>query len=378
MYQSGQLVCEDFLCLVQLCTFPVIHRLDLLKRQEGQHTDALEHVCIIDIAPVLIEIVRRSLIRIEPNCAGSGLAHLLALGVEQQSDGHRVRVLAQLAADQLCTAEHVAPLVVAAELHVAAVVLEQVVEVVGLHRHVVELEEAQTLLHALLEALGTEHIINREARADVADKLDVVEVHQPVGVIYHLRLALTEFDEALHLLLEAVAVVLDGLDSHHRAHIGTAGRVADHSGAAADQRDRLVACHLHALHQAERHKVANMQAVRGRIEADVEGCLAVVDHLADLFFVRYLRDQTARFQFVVKLHYSVSCISICLIFMIKRVRIPLRSTLFSAFVYDYHGFTLPVRPRRAVPLRCGVLHPRFPRRRADVQFRLRGVLCPSG
>ena len=35
------------------------------------------------------------------------------------------------------------PLVVAAELHIAAVVLEEVIEVVGLHDHVVELQEAQ-------------------------------------------------------------------------------------------------------------------------------------------------------------------------------------------------------------------------------------------
>ena len=74
-----------------------------------------------------------------------------------------MRVLAQLAANQLGAAEHITPLVVAAELHVAAVVLEQVVEVVGLHGHVVELEEAQTLLHALLEAFGAEHVVDREA-----------------------------------------------------------------------------------------------------------------------------------------------------------------------------------------------------------------------
>ena len=88
-----------------------------------------------------------------------------------------MRILAQLAADQLGAAEHIAPLVVAAELHIAAVVLEQVVEVVGLHRHVVELEEAQALFHALLEALCAEHIVDREAGTDVADELDVVEVH---------------------------------------------------------------------------------------------------------------------------------------------------------------------------------------------------------
>ena len=47
---------------------------------------------------------------------------------------------------------HIAPLIVAAKLHIAAVVLEHVVEVVALHDHVVELEEGQALLHALLIA----------------------------------------------------------------------------------------------------------------------------------------------------------------------------------------------------------------------------------
>ena len=69
-------------------------------------------------------------------------------------------VLAQLPADELGAAQHVGPLVVAAELHVAAVVLEQVVEVVGLHDHIVELQEGQALFHALLIALGPEHVVH--------------------------------------------------------------------------------------------------------------------------------------------------------------------------------------------------------------------------
>ena len=60
-------------------------------------------------------------------------------------------------------AQHVAPLVVAAELHVASVVLEHIVEVVGLHDHVVELQEGEALLHALLVALRPEHVVHAEA-----------------------------------------------------------------------------------------------------------------------------------------------------------------------------------------------------------------------
>ena len=83
-------------------------------------------------------------------------------------------VLAELFADELGTAEHIRPLIVAAELHIAALVLEEVVEVIGLHYHIVELEEGKSLLHALLVTLGAEHIIDGEACADLAQKLNVV------------------------------------------------------------------------------------------------------------------------------------------------------------------------------------------------------------
>ena len=147
-------------------------------------------------------------------------------------------------------AQHIAPLVVAAELHIAAVVLEQVVEVVGLHNHVVELQEGQALLHSLLIALGPEHIVDGEAGAHLAQQLHIVEVEQPVGIVEHQCLALGEVDEPLHLALKALGVVVDVLLGEHFTHIGTAGGVADHGGAAADQGNGLIAGHLQPLHQA--------------------------------------------------------------------------------------------------------------------------------
>ena len=66
----------------------------------------------------------------------------------------------RLTADQLRTAQHIAPLIVAAKLHIAAVVLEHVVEVIGLHDHIVEFQEGQALFHALLIALGPQHIVH--------------------------------------------------------------------------------------------------------------------------------------------------------------------------------------------------------------------------
>ena len=87
--------------------------------------------------------------------------------------------------------------------------------------------------------------------------------------------------------------MVDRLFGHHLTHIGTSGRITDHCGTAADQSDRFVACHLETFHQAECHKVSDMKAVCGRVEANVENGLSVVYEFFDLFFIGYLGDQTA-------------------------------------------------------------------------------------
>ena len=51
----GQLVGQDLLGLVQTLILPGAHLIDLLQRKEGQHPDALHHISIADIAPVLVE-----------------------------------------------------------------------------------------------------------------------------------------------------------------------------------------------------------------------------------------------------------------------------------------------------------------------------------
>ena len=142
MNHIGQLIRQDLLGLVQLASFPCVHLIDLLQRQEGQHADTFQHIRVSYISPVLVKIKGRGLLRIQPDRAGLGLAHLLALRIEQQCDGHGAGVLAQLPADQLGSRQHIAPLVVPAELQVTAVFLEQCVEIICLHDHVVKFQEA--------------------------------------------------------------------------------------------------------------------------------------------------------------------------------------------------------------------------------------------
>ena len=244
-----------------------------------------------------------------------------------------MRILAELAANQLRAREHIGPLVVAAELHVAVIALKELVEVIALHEHIVKLEERESLLHAVLIALRAEHIVDREMGTYVADKLDVIQVPKPVGIVHHSRLALAELDEAGHLPLKALAVAVNLLDGHHAAHIGSAGGISYHTRAAADQSNRLIARHLEALHQAERHKVPYMQTVRGRIEADIEGRLALVYEAAHLFLVGHLCNQPAGFELIVAIHLFFSSFKIIDGFSIPR---RLHSLKAHHAVLDYH------------------------------------------
>ena len=184
--------------------------------------------------------------------------------------------------------------------------LVQIVEVIALHGHIVELQEAQTLFHSLLEALRSQHVVYGETAADLTNEINIVQVQQPVSVVDHLCLPLAKLNKALHLLLEAITVVLDGLLSHHRPHIRTAGGVSDHSSTTANEGNGLIASHLQPLHQAQCHKVSNMERVSRGIKANIERSLAVVDHLADLFFIGHLGDQAAGNQFIIQFHFYSS------------------------------------------------------------------------
>jgi len=293
--EFGQLVCEDLFLLVDPAVIPLFHLLDLFDGEEGEHADALHDVRVIHVSPVLIELKGSGLVRVKPDRVACGLSHLVSLGVGEKGDGEGMGVLAQFLADEFGAGKHVAPLVIPAELHIAVMGLEEMIEVVGLHDHVVELEEAEASFHAVLVAFCAEHVVHRETGADFAEKLDVVEVEQPVRVVDHLSLALAEFDEAFHLFAEALGVVVNVLDGEHLAHVCPAGRVSDQGRAAADERDGTVACGLKALHESERHKVTGGQAVRRAVKADVEGRFSVVDHLTDQLLVGDLGDQAAGF-----------------------------------------------------------------------------------
>ena len=90
--------------------------------------------------------------------------------------------------------------------------------------------------------------------------------------------------------------MVDLLDGEHFAHVHFAGRIADHAGAAADERDGAMTRALHMRHRHDRDKVSDVKAVRGRVKAHIKRDGALLHARAKLLLVHDLPNEPAFFQ----------------------------------------------------------------------------------
>ena len=173
--------------------------------------------------------------------------------------------------NQLDAGGDVAPLVGAAQLDRAVVQQHQGHEVVGLEHLVAELGVRDPGAHPSLHGLPGEHGAQREVLADVAQEADHVELREPCVVVGEDRgvRPAVEIEERAHLALEPLRPLGDLLFRIQRALTGLAARVADEAGAPADEHDRPVSGQLQAAQRQQRQEAADVEAVGGRIEADV-------------------------------------------------------------------------------------------------------------
>ena len=153
--------------------------------------------------------VRRSCV--QPDRPGRGLAHLLAGGRGDQRRGQAEQLAAVDPAAELDAVDDVAPLVGAAHLQPAAVAARQLEEVVGLHHHVVELEQRQRLLalEPQLHRIEGQHAVDGEVRAEVAQERDVAELVQPLVIVDQQRAAGAEVEKLGERALDAALVGVD-------------------------------------------------------------------------------------------------------------------------------------------------------------------------
>ena len=180
MNKTCQLKCKDFFRFVKLCSFPFIHCV-----KECQHTDTFENVSISYISPILVKLKWGSLVWIKPYRTALCFAHLLSFGVQKQCNCHSRSIFSKFTTNQLCTCKHIAPLIISAKFQITAVFLEQLIEIIRLHDHVVELEEAKPFFHSLLVTLCCQHTVYRKMRTNFAKDFYIVQPKKPVCIINH-------------------------------------------------------------------------------------------------------------------------------------------------------------------------------------------------
>ena len=277
--QGGCFGRQHLLGLVDLAALQRRKLVDLADRQDREQLEKFDDVGVLGVAPVLPEIIGRELVGVEPHRALGGLAHLVAGGGGEQRRGQREQLRRAHAAAEVDAVDDVAPLVRAAHLQAAAGAPRQLDEVVGLADHVVELDEAHLLLalEAQPHRVHGQHAVDRKVPADIAQHLDPVQLGQPFGIVEHDGVGLA-VAIAQHLGEHAADRGLVGLDlgdGAQRARLVLAGGIADHGGAAAHQRDRLVAALLQPVQQHHGEEVADMQRRRGAVIADIGGGFAL-------------------------------------------------------------------------------------------------------
>ena len=107
--------------------------------------------------------------------------------------------------------------------------------------------------------------------------------------------------------LKHSCIIRDGLLSEHLAHVGAAGRVADHRRAVADEGDGLIARHLQALirHRAMKWPTCRESAVQS---ADIERGLplSIISRIVLIFVTCAMRPRAT--SLVIKFHnYLLFC-----------------------------------------------------------------------
>src|SRR6202000_2728427 len=103
------------------------------------------------------------------------------------------------ASDQFLARQDVSPLVAAAHLNGASVMLKKVKKIVCLHQNVAELGVGNAVI-AFFETrphgVSLDHLVHGKVLADVAEEIEQIQPQQPVRVVQHV--ALGKVEEAAH------------------------------------------------------------------------------------------------------------------------------------------------------------------------------------
>ena len=242
---------------------------------------------------------------VQPHRSLCRLAHFFAFRRCKQGESCSISHLLFLASYEVGSCKHIAPLVVPSHLQHTAVLSVEVQKVVGLHQHVVEFQKCQALFQSLFVTFRSEHFIDGKTRPDIPQKIDVIQVAQPVGVVGKNCFAVGNVDKACHLFFETLHVVGDGFLGHHLTHVGASRRISHHCRASADKHNGTVACTLHVRHSHKRYEMPHMQTVRSWVVSRVKGNLFAVKQFVQFLFVHNLFEVTSLFQNIQNIFHTI-------------------------------------------------------------------------
>ena len=198
-------------------------------------------------------------------------------------------------------------MVAAANLELAVVVAAEHVEIEGLEQHVAELGVADAglaILHARADALLGDHLVDGEMLADVAQEIEEADGRRPARVIQQAGGigGGVEIEQAAELFLDLGDVGVEHFLGEQLALLRLAAGVADGAGGAAGERDGVMAQQLKPAQRQQRHQVAHVQAVGGRVKAAVKRDGARADAFRQLLRVGAIGQQAAPLEFFQNVH----------------------------------------------------------------------------
>ena len=132
---------------------------------------------------------------------------------------------------------------------------------------------------------------------DVAQECDDVEGSRPLQVVDDDGTTVAfGVHEPRHLSTDGLDPALDGRGIVQGSFLGTARRIADGAGRAAEDRNGSVPGQLESAQHQERHEVAHLKAGRSWIEARVDRLGTTCQVRVQARAVRDLPHQTAAFK----------------------------------------------------------------------------------
>ena len=296
--ERGRPIGQDLLGLVDARSYQALQAGDLVQGQIGEEPEEAPGIGVVDVAPELPIVPGRTHVRVQPYRARRRLAHLGARRRHDQRRGEAEQPGIGQAPAQLHAVDDVAPLVGATHLQRAAMAPIQLDEIIGLENRVVELQEGERLsaLQAQPRGIHGEHAVDREVTADIAQEGNVGEPRQPGIVVHHdgVARAVAEAEESLEDAADAGHVGGDPLAVEQRTRLVPKRRVADPGRAPAHQDDRAMAVALQPPQHHDRDQMADMEARRGAVIADIGRDHACRGAAVQRFEVGALMDEAAR------------------------------------------------------------------------------------